>query len=107
MLKKTIASAVMATATHATRARRSQRPRRVAPGDGVLILPFPRPCSLVLSVTTPLYRRTVSQALRQTLRGKGYEVITPVLPFSSVVGRDATIRRRERAASSPSPPSPG
>src|SRR5215204_1104392 len=40
-----------------------------------LIPPTLRSCSLTSSVTTPLYRRTVSQALRQTLRGevpKGY-----------------------------------
>src|ERR671910_2921490 len=77
MLKRIIASTVMAITTQATRAGRSQRPRRVAPGDGVLILPFPRPCSLVLSVTTPLYSTTVCQALRQTLRGKGLNDIDP------------------------------
>ena len=32
--------------------------------------PTPRPCSLAPSVTTPLYSTTVSQALRQTLRGE-------------------------------------
>jgi hypothetical protein len=36
----------------------------------VLILPFPRPCSLVLSVTTPHYSTTVSRALRQPLRSR-------------------------------------
>src|ERR671912_139038 len=35
-----------------------------------LLLPAPRrPCPLAPSVTTPLYSTTVSQALRQTLRG--------------------------------------
>src|SRR5215203_5519623 len=35
-----------------------------------LISPTPRPCcSLALSVTTPLYSTTVSQALRNALRG--------------------------------------
>src|SRR5918993_181020 len=63
--------------THAARARSSQRPRKiVANGEArVLILPTPRPCSFVPSVTTPLYSTTVSQPLRQTLRGevpKGY-----------------------------------
>src|SRR5919112_310106 len=71
MLKRIIASTVMAITTQATRAGRSQRARRVAPGDGVLILPIPPPCSVVPSVTTLLYSTTVSQALRQTLRGKG------------------------------------
>jgi hypothetical protein len=35
----------------------------------VLTLAPPRPCSLLPTVTTPLYKTTVSQALRQTLRG--------------------------------------
>src|SRR5919112_3605537 len=71
MLKRIIASAVMATATHTMRASRSQRPRKeeVAGGEAcALISPTPRPSSLVPSVTTPLYSTTVSQALRQTLR---------------------------------------
>src|SRR5829696_5597671 len=34
----------------------------------VFILPTPPYCSVVLSVTTPLYSSTVSQTLRQTLR---------------------------------------
>src|SRR5215210_1917922 len=34
-----------------------------------LIPPTPRSCSLAPSVTTPLYRTIVSQALRQPLRG--------------------------------------
>jgi hypothetical protein len=37
----------------------------------VLIPPTPCPCPLVPSVTTPLYKATVSQALRQPLRGEG------------------------------------
>src|SRR5918995_3302925 len=72
MLKRIIASAVMATATHAIRASRSQRPRKeeeVAGGEAcALISPTPRPSSLVPSVTASLYSTTVSQALRQTLR---------------------------------------
>src|SRR5215212_9844788 len=35
----------------------------------VLTLAPPRLCSLVPTVTTPLYKTSVSQALRQTLRG--------------------------------------
>src|SRR5215204_4336138 len=77
MLKRIIASTVMAITTQATRAGRSQRARRVVPGDGVPILPFPRPCSLVLSVTTPLYSTTVSQALRHTLRTDTLEEYLP------------------------------
>src|ERR671911_1286965 len=42
-----------------------------------LIVPPARPCSLVPSLTTPLYSTTVSQALRQTLRGKGLNDIDP------------------------------
>src|SRR5829696_33706 len=67
MLKRIIASAVMATATHTMRASRSQRPRKeeVAGGEAcALISPTPRPSSLVPSVTTPLYSTTVSQTLR-------------------------------------------
>src|SRR5215208_526391 len=71
MLKRIIASTVMATATHTMRPSRSQRPRKeeVAGGEAcALISPTPRPSSLVPSVTTPLYSTTVSQALRQTLQ---------------------------------------
>src|SRR5919112_958990 len=71
MLKRIIASTVMANTTQATRAGRSQRPRKeeVAGGEAcALISPTPRPSSLGPSVTTPLYSTTVSQALRQTLR---------------------------------------
>jgi len=60
----------VAMISHAARARRSQRSRKVV-ADGkarVLIPPSPRRCSFVPSVTTPLYSTTVSQALRQTLR---------------------------------------
>src|SRR5215204_859473 len=35
----------------------------------LLILSTPRPCAFAPSVTTPLYSTTVSQALRQSLRG--------------------------------------
>jgi hypothetical protein len=44
----------------------------------VLILSFPRPCSIAPSVTTPLYSTTVSQPLRQTLRGTGPTEYPPV-----------------------------
>src|SRR5215218_2943009 len=65
--------------THAALARSSQRPRKIlADGEArVLIPPSPRPCSFVRSVTTPLYSTTVSQALRQPLRGKGLNDIDP------------------------------
>jgi hypothetical protein len=43
-----------------------------------LIPPIPCSCSLAPSVTTPLYSTTVSQALRQTLRGKGPKEYPPV-----------------------------
>jgi hypothetical protein len=36
-----------------------------------LIPPTPRSCSASLSITTPLYRRTVSQTLRLALRESG------------------------------------
>src|SRR5215210_5090046 len=70
MLKRIIASAEMATATQATRAGRSQRPRRVMAGGEVrvLILPFTQLCSLDPSSTTPLYSTTISHPLRETLR---------------------------------------
>src|SRR5919112_6393251 len=42
-----------------------------------LIPPIPRLCCLDPSVTTPLYSTTVSQALRQPLRGKGLNDIDP------------------------------
>jgi hypothetical protein len=45
--------------------------------ERVLVPPTPRPCSFALSVTTPLYSTTVSQALRLTLRGKGLNDIDP------------------------------
>src|SRR5918996_1914970 len=49
-----------------------------------LIPPIPCSCSLAPSVTTPLYSTTVSQALRQTLRGKGLNNIDPhQLPTST------------------------
>src|SRR5215210_9095844 len=59
-----------ATANQARRARRSQRPRKVVDGgEGRgFIPPIPRLCSLVPSATTPLYRRLVSQALRNAVR---------------------------------------
>src|SRR5918995_745072 len=79
MLKRIIASAVMATATQATRAGRSQRPRRVRAGGEVrvLILPFTQLCSLVPSRTQALYSITVSQSLRQPLRGGRVRTIVP------------------------------
>src|SRR5918995_7424490 len=95
MLKRIIASTVMAITTQATRAGTSQRARRVAPGDGVLILPFPRPCSLVLSVTTPLYRTPVSQALRQPLRGKGLNNIDPHQLATSTWGDTEDVEVRD------------
>src|SRR3990170_3188081 len=58
MLKRIIASAVMATATQATRASKSQPPRmeEVAGGEArVLIPPTPRPCSLPLPVLSQRY----------------------------------------------------
>src|SRR5215211_451591 len=60
-----------ATTTQLRQANRSQRPRKVVDGgEGRgLIRMTPRLCSLVPSVTTPLYRTTVSKALRLTLRG--------------------------------------
>src|SRR5215213_3887047 len=57
MLRTETLTVRSATATHSTRARRSQRPCNLTP----------RRCSLVPSVTTPLYSTSVSQALRQTL----------------------------------------
>src|SRR5215204_902786 len=56
-----------ATTTHATRARRSQPPRKegVVGGEArALIPPTTLPCSLVPSLTTPLYSTNVSKALR-------------------------------------------
>ena len=62
----------MATATHATRPRTSQRPRKVVAGVEARGLISPaarlRLCSLDSIVTTPLYRTIVSRALRQPLR---------------------------------------
>src|ERR687893_2426310 len=72
MLKRIIASAVMATATQATRASKSQPPRmeEVAGGEArILIPPNPRSCSLASSVITLPYKTTVSQTLRR--RGSG------------------------------------
>src|SRR5215211_591280 len=68
-----------ATTTHATRTMGSQRPRRVVDEGEALVLipPTPGSCSLILSVTTTLYSTIVSQALRQTLRGKGLNNINP------------------------------
>jgi hypothetical protein len=43
-----------------------------------LIPPIPRLCFLAPSVTTLLYSTTVSQALRQTLRGRGPKEYPPV-----------------------------
>src|SRR3712207_4323346 len=50
----------------------------------VLLPPTTRSCSLASCVTTPLYNATVSQALRQTLRGKGLHNSDPrQLPTST------------------------
>src|SRR5829696_8151086 len=56
----------MATATHATRPRTNQRPRRVVAGVETpgLIVPTSRFCSLVPSVTTLLYSTLVFDASR-------------------------------------------
>src|SRR5215204_2506435 len=63
----------------------SQRPRRVASGDGVLILSFPRPCSLAPSITTPLYSTTVSKALRGALRSQAVSELRRIhLPCTQV-----------------------
>src|ERR687889_1087514 len=51
----------------ATQSRHSDQAIQAA--NRMLILPSPRPRSLAPCVTTPLYNTTVSQALRQTLRG--------------------------------------
>src|ERR671921_1955769 len=45
-----------------------------------LIPPIPCSCSLALSITTPLYTTTVSQALRQTLRRHVPNGYPPALP---------------------------
>src|ERR671910_2065798 len=66
-LNTIIASAVMATAAHATRARNSQRPRRVVGGGENCVL-NPRSCSLAPAVTVPPYSTTVSRTLRNALR---------------------------------------
>src|SRR4028118_1738751 len=39
---------------------------------GRLLPPIPLPCSLAPVVTMPLYRKTVCQALRQSLRGRTF-----------------------------------
>jgi len=74
-LKSTIASAAMATATHAARPSKSQRPRKevVAGGEGHgLIPPIPRPCSLASSVTVAtFYAAIVFYSLRKALRDSG------------------------------------
>src|SRR5215208_7521729 len=46
----------------------------------VLIPPIPLPCVLIPAVTTPLYSGTVSQALRQTLRGEVPKEYPPAPP---------------------------
>ena len=60
----------MATATHATRPRTRQRPRKVVAGVEARGLISPaarlRLCSLDSIVTTPLYRTIVSRALRRS-----------------------------------------
>ena len=67
MLNTIIASAVMATATHATRAKESQRPRSAVGGGEACVL-NPRSCTSVPSVTTSPYNTTVSRTLRRALR---------------------------------------
>src|SRR5918994_1314175 len=62
-------------AASATLIRHSDPANHVA--TRALIPPTPRSCSLAPCVTTPLYSTTVSQALRQTLRGKGLNNIDP------------------------------
>src|SRR3712207_420958 len=57
----------MATATHAARARNSQRPRRVVGGGETCVLNL-RSCSLAPAVTVPPYGTTVSRTLRNALR---------------------------------------
>src|SRR5215216_7428621 len=97
MLKRIIASAVMATATHTMRASRSQRPRKeeVAGGEAcALISPTPRPSSLVPSVTPPLYSTTVSQALRQPLRATTPELSSRTSE-NSVMAKFAEIVKSE------------
>src|SRR5215207_4280692 len=55
-----------ASATHSAHSDRANHAATRA-----LILPSPRPCcSLDSSATTPLYRTTVAQALRQPLRSR-------------------------------------
>src|SRR5215216_3400178 len=62
-----------ATTTHATRANGSQRLRDVGEGrDARGVIPSAwRPCCSTPSVTPPLYKATVSQALRRPLRSRG------------------------------------
>ena len=85
------------SATHAAHSDQANQGAvwRSQPTDASTLLSCP-------SVTTPLYSTTVCQALR----GEGYEAITPVLPFSSVVGRDATTQTHAQAAWSPLPHPP-
>src|SRR5687767_2443013 len=56
----------------ATHSRHSDHASHAA--TRVLISPTSRPCSLAPSITRPLYSTTVSQALREALRGRRYEV---------------------------------
>src|SRR5687767_13609648 len=60
----------LATAS-TTHSRQSDQAIQAA--DRMLIPPNPRPCSLAPSITTPLYSTTISQALRNALRGSPYE----------------------------------
>ncbi len=64
-----------AKSTKAQQIRVSVRTHRVQANQAAVrrrFPPSPRPCSLVPSVTTPLYRKIVSGALRHSLRGKTF-----------------------------------
>ena len=77
---RTKPSASVAMITHAAQAMTSHGPCRVvADGEArVLIPPTPRPCcSLAPSITTPLYRTTVSRALGQPLPADTLEGCLP------------------------------
>src|ERR671912_1250992 len=58
-VRKSSKSASAVSPTHAAHADQANQA-----ATRVLIPPTPRPCSLVPSVTTPLYRTTVSKVLR-------------------------------------------
>src|SRR5215213_5591498 len=74
MLKRIIASAVMATATQATRASKSQPPRmeEVAGGEARVLIPqTPRPCSLPLPVLSQRYSTGLPSLKRYDKRYEG------------------------------------